>query len=212
MEENKKYFVGVSNREDVKNILPIKESTGQLKTGEVKCPGFDQCIIGRMHKGDENGETSYKYGRLSFVGKNVIDELFSKYTLVFSEIRTSESQKESKSDFQCPPSCVIVGRHHEGDENAQTYYYYREVWVKKKIDRDDKKVRLSNDAPVKKECKESDGTWMQSEYAEDKYTEYRPMTGRKHSGDENGQTYYDFSLFYFEVDEKGNIINPDATE
>lgn len=210
METKKKILVGVSSREALENILPVKESKGQLNTGEVRCPLACQCIAGRMHKGDENGETSYRYGRLSFVGKNAVEELFSKYTLVFSDIRTSESQKESGSHFQCPPSCVIVGRHHEGDENAQTWYYYREVWVKKILDPDDNKIRLSNDDPDKKECKESAGIWMQSEYMEDKYTEYRPMTGRRHSGDENGQTYYDFSLLYFETDEKGNIIDPDA--
>ena len=204
----KKIFVGVSSKEDIETIMPFKESKGILNTGEAKCPFEFQCIVGRMHKGDQNGDTSYRYGRLSLIKEKTFEVL--PYTLVFSDIRTSESQKESKSNFQCPPSCVIVGRHHEGDENAQTYYYYREVWVKKIGDRDDKKVRLSFDTPVKTECKESDGKWMQSEYIVDKYTEYRPMTGREHKGDENGQTYYNFSLLYFEIDEKGNIIDPDA--
>lgn len=30
------------------------------------CPKADQVIVGRMHLGDENGKTTYKYGALLF--------------------------------------------------------------------------------------------------------------------------------------------------
>ena len=39
METKKKILVGVSSREALKNIVPVKkESKGQLNTGEVRCP------------------------------------------------------------------------------------------------------------------------------------------------------------------------------
>lgn len=149
MAKKKRILVGVNNKEDFVTTVPIKELKGMDQTGDVKCP--------------------------------------------FS--------------FQC-----IVGRHHKGDENGQTYYFYKDVWVKKKLASDDTKIKLSVEDPVIIECIESSGEWMQSEYIEDKFTEYRPMTRRKHTGDENKKTYYEFSMLYFEIDENGDIINPEDTK
>ncbi len=212
MAERRKILVGVRDLIDseILGMASFKESEGVAGTGDAKCVLSCQCFAGRKHEGDENGKTSYRCGILTFIEQDPL--IFTKYELVYSDVRISPSQKESLSDFQCSPSSVIVGRHHKGDENGQTYYYYRDIWVKKLLASDHTKIKLSCEEPDKKECKESAGEWMQSPYTEDRFQKYRAMTGRKHVGDENGKTYYEFKMFYFEVDEKGDIINPNDSE
>ncbi|MEG3135592.1 hypothetical protein SC206_18705 [Rouxiella sp. T17] len=92
----------------------------------------------------------------------------------------SEEQAESRSDFTCPANQVIVSREHTGDENGRTRYKCATV-------SQDGKAFTTKDAQWSESIKESAGTYYQC-------PESSPvMTGRKHSGDENGNTLYQCS-------------------
>ena len=79
------------------------------------CP-TDSVMIGRAHKGDENGYTDYKCATLY---KNTEDE---KNKLVVKLDDWSDAVKEPGSDFTCGTDKVMVGRAHESDENGYTKY------------------------------------------------------------------------------------------
>ncbi|MBK5008027.1 hypothetical protein [Pseudomonas sp. S32] len=74
------------------------------------CPS-NEVMDGRLHRGDENGETAYRCGKV-FSG--------TRQLIVTPDTSWQEQQKESKSEFTCAPGTVMVGRWHEGDENGYT--------------------------------------------------------------------------------------------
>lgn len=171
------------------------------RESEFLCPKDNQVIVGRMHLGDENGKTTYKYGTLSFV--NGDDKT---YEFVLSDLIYSEYMEESNSDYSVPEGALLVGREHIGDENGKTRYAYRKLYVKKKNKEDAEKLILcerfylseSEDAYV---CttKESSGEWADelrifTSDSEPEKSYYAPMYRRSHSGDENGttKTYFSF--------------------
>ena len=74
-------------------------------------------------KGDENGKTFYISAEL--IIDSSIKEPAPEGTMIVPYVRnTSETFKESNSDFICPPNMVMTGRSHTGDENGPTIYQY----------------------------------------------------------------------------------------
>lgn len=90
------------------------------------------------------------------------------------------------SEFLCPKNTVMTGRWHEGDENGKTQYEYAELEL---VDENGKKVteldlEITVGEPVWQDpIKESSGKASQS-------TDNQIIVGRRHYGDENGDTEY----------------------
>jgi len=95
----------------------------------------------------------------------------------------SLGDKESESEFLCPSDTVMTGRSHTGDENGTTTYEYASL-----------KATLDGKTVVGKITVE-DVQWETFSKAESNGLMYdapvgRVIVGRKHSGDENGETRY----------------------
>ncbi|MFF0146241.1 hypothetical protein ATK36_1309 [Amycolatopsis sulphurea] len=141
----------------------VKESSGT----PVLCP-TNQVLLGRSHSGDENGNTTYYCGLILIDGQQVR----------VGAPTWSASQRESNSFFAAPGDQVLVGRQHSGDENGSTRYATATMsaWGRT--------VELTSYrwSPDQKES---------SSYS--KAGDYEVMVGRQHSGDENGQTRYQYA-------------------
>ncbi|WP_313740070.1 hypothetical protein [Pseudomonas sp.] len=79
------------------------------------CPA-NQVMLGRSHKGDENGDTQYRCGAL-YQGEPEDGKRVSVWPGTWSE-----AIKEADSEHSCPANQVMVGRAHKGDENNDTRY------------------------------------------------------------------------------------------
>ncbi|UFH48285.1 hypothetical protein [Pseudomonas sp. KNUC1026] len=138
-------------------------------TGDLSESGHDftcsatQMLSGRMHEGDENGSTRYQCS-----GNGSIE---------VSETRNFENFNEKTGTwFDCPQDTVMVGRAHTGDtESGKTTYRCATVTYQKRPTI----VELS-------------GNWQK--VSERKHDFSCPageaLVGRRHKGDENGDTYY----------------------
>ncbi|MFD0887859.1 hypothetical protein ACFQ08_25240 [Streptosporangium algeriense] len=141
----------------------VKESAGT----PVTCP-TNQVLLGRSHRGDENGDTTYYCGLILIDGQQVR----------VGPPRWSISQRESDSFFVAPPNEVLVGRQHSGDENGQTRY------ATARLTAGGRTVELTS------------YRWSPSQTESNSHSkagDYEVMTGRQHSGDENGQTRYQYA-------------------
>ncbi|MGV9383407.1 hypothetical protein ACWDRB_46860 [Nonomuraea sp. NPDC003707] len=141
----------------------VKESSGI----PVTCP-TNQVLLGREHFGDENGNTTYYCGLILIDGQQV-------------RVGTpswSDSQRESNSFFAAPTNEALVGRQHSGDENGPTRYATASLTAWGRT------VELTS-------YRWTPGQRESSSYS--KAGEYEVMTGRQHSGDENGQTSYQYA-------------------
>lgn len=156
---------------------PIQESG--KKTGgksEYVCPS-GQVMIGRKHKGDENGDTWYQCGTVSYgeiqaiVGQNS----WSNW------IQESGKKTGGMSDYQCPINTIMVGRSHKGDENGDTSYACAPLTLS---GYGLAFIPQSWSAWIQESGKNSGGT---SEYV---CPINQIMISRKHKGDENGNTSY----------------------
>jgi predicted RNA-binding Zn-ribbon protein involved in translation (DUF1610 family) len=160
----------------------IKESSG----AKFSCPNYS-VIVGRKHKGDENGKTSYKYGFVFFPFPDV-DEKGDLYIRTFDDI-WSPDLTESNSNFSAPQGCFITGRIHTGDENGKTSYKYSKIkfggWI---ANSEQKQYSI--------QIKESAGIWYRAPFK-------NTIVGRIHQGDENANTIYNFSPISVSVDENG---------
>ncbi|KAB8186589.1 hypothetical protein [Microbispora catharanthi] len=131
-----------------------------------QCP-TNEVLIGREHYGDENGITGYTCGRVYIDGEQIT---VMKFPL-------GDAMKESDSFFSAPENNAIVGRRHKGDENGTTTYYYGTLFWKGRV------VRLTSRGwtiPL-----------VESHHAS-MAGAVEVMTGRRHSGDENGDTAYEY--------------------
>ncbi|MEV0372453.1 hypothetical protein AB0I10_21900 [Streptomyces sp. NPDC050636] len=141
----------------------VKESAGV----PVACPQY-QVLLGRAHYGDENGNTTYYCG-LIFISGEIVQ---------VSAPTWSDSQRESNSFFAAPADEALVGRVHSGDENGQTRYATASLtWQGRDV-----KLTSYRWTPGQRES---------SSYS--KAGEGEVMAGRQHSGDENGQTSYQYA-------------------
>lgn len=150
-----------------------KESSGQ---------GFDtlnnRVLVGREHKGDENGKTRYATAIVQFNSKNCMT----------TDRISSSSIKESKGIWCCSDSeRVMTGRHHSGDENGHTYYNYSKIYsLEPSIEPAPKGTIIVPDKRMQSESmRESKSSFL--------CPSNTVLTGRLHSGDENGSTIYEYA-------------------
>ena len=157
-------------------IIPDKRTvtSGMKESGSYfLCPS-NTVMTGRYHKGDENGQTQYEYATLKAVDVN--GNLVSG-TITVEDVKWDSSIKESSGNgYDAPANRVIVGRQHKGDENGQTRYATAKILF------NGKPAILVNRIPSNT-VKESKGIWVTA-------GSKQFMTGRHHSGDENGITTY----------------------
>ena len=107
----------------------------------------------------------------------------SKFYIVPDKRTVTSGMKESKSNFLCPTNTVMTGRYHKGDENGQTQYEYATL---KAVDANGNIVAGTitvEDVKWDSSIKESSGGGYDA-------PANRVIVGRKHDGDENGQTQY----------------------
>ncbi|ELU8563675.1 hypothetical protein SD467_003677 [Vibrio parahaemolyticus] len=131
-------------------------------------PGF--VLVGRRHSGDENGKTWYSCSKVLAGGIPVI----------LKEIYISPPIKESWSDFTCPTGSIMTGRAHQGDENGNTLYICHHAYT-------------DNDNPVRLVEQSLVGPQKESNSDFDSRPDKKVITGRKHNGDENGNTWMSLS-------------------
>jgi len=137
------------------------------------CP-TNTVMTGRYHKGDENGQTQYEYATLK-----AIDEEGNPVAgaITVEDVQWHTAFKESSGNgFDAPTNRVLVGRKHTGDENGQTQYATAVIKI------DGNSITL-DEGVTSSYIKESSGIWFKTD-------SNRILTGRHHSGDENGKTYY----------------------
>lgn len=138
----------------------------------------DQVMIGRVHSGDENGATKYRCATIAWGRSPGIEA---------AKI-SSNTIRESSSSYTCPDNTVMVGRHHIGDENGNTWYQCADLTI-------------NNDLAKVTERFWSD--WIKESRSSYACPFNQIMVGREHSGDENGKTRYQCARVVW----KGNYVN-----
>lgn len=161
-------------------IVPVPN--GRTITGEkTEYNSHFECtsgrvMTGRYHKGDEKGNTNYEEAPLKTIDAEGNDVSIGEIKVEVDE-KWSDYIKESSGDgYDAPSGYVIVGREHNGDENGKTSYQIARIKV------GDEYTKITQQG-ISTEIKESAGTWYKTK-------EGYVITGRHHSGDENGMTYY----------------------
>lgn len=153
----------------------IKESIGE----KFSCPD-NSVMVGRQHRGDENGITSYKYGFVFFPFPNDFIQTF--------DDEWSSDIKESNSDFLALQGYFITGRDHTGDQNGNTKYRYSKInfggWIANSSE------QRQDSTPIT----ESAGIWYRAPFK-------NTIVGRIHKGDANADTVYNFSPIIVSEDE-----------
>ena len=167
------------------SIVPNVRTTSQSMKESVSsflCPA-NTVMTGRYHSGDENGQTQYEYATLKAVDSsgNLVAG-----TITVEDVRWESSFKESSgSGYDALTGRVIVGRQHSGDENGQTKYATAIV-------RFNAQPTILGNGINSSSIKESSGIWFRTD-------QNHIITGRHHSGDENGQTYYGSATIFITV-------------
>ncbi|MGC5013667.1 hypothetical protein ACLQ2R_23140 [Streptosporangium sp. DT93] len=148
--------------------------TSILKQSDSKfnCP-TNEVLIGREHRGDENGDTTFHCGRVFIDGIQV-----TVLKLDFWGTRTDENDH----DYHAPQNRAIVGIRHDGDENGDTVYYSGSLFWQGK--------------PVQILAGYLEG-WLRENNHASIGGAQQVMTGRKHQGDENGWTQYEYGWVSF---------------
>lgn len=162
--ENSKLYI-------IPNIRTISASIKESNSSFL-CPA-NRVMTGRYHRGDKNGQTQYEYSSLKAIDSNGNPVAG---TITVEDIRWESLIQESRGGYNAPLNRVIVGRKHSGDENGLTQYATAVVKI------DGKATSIKNGISSSF-IKESSGIWYKTDAN-------RVITGRHHSGDENGQTYY----------------------
>jgi hypothetical protein len=149
----------------------VESATGfKQSKHKFECPdGF--VLIGRFHEGDENGATAYRYAPLA-------PRPTAKLVVTTGDHRWSDWIKESTGTwFRAPTDRVLTGCEHTGDENGGTRYRTSAVYL-------DGELASVVDRSEGQKVKESESGWYEA-------TKGRILTGRQHTGDENGLTVYE---------------------
>lgn len=149
------------------------------KTGgqsSYQCPA-SQVMVGRQHQGDENGNTRYQCATASYDGMPVA----LGQTQWSDWLQESGKNTGGQSQYVCPPSWLMTGREHKGDENGNTRYQCARVALSSAL----LVLQAQNwSGPIQESGKNSGGTSSFSCPAQ------QVMVGRRHQGDENGNTWY----------------------
>lgn len=166
----------------IPNVRTESSGIGE-KNSSFLCPA-NTVLTGRKHSGDENGTTWYEYTTLKCTDA-LGNEIYGVIT-VEDVTWGGWFPEQSGSGYTAPTGKVLVGREHVDDENGATRYAYATVKFNGNA------VTLS-DQISSANIKESDGIWFKTDSE-------RVMNGRHHSGDENGDTYYNsvkMSSYYY---------------
>ena len=162
----------------------IKESKGIWVVSDSK-----RVMTGRHHSGDENGNTYYNFSEVTYIFQT--HDRAPEGTLIIPKTRhTSVELKESSSSFLCPPNTVMTGRLHVGDENGTTYYEYAELMAIKTNGEEVAGVVAIRNIQWIDNIKESYGLGYDAPYG-------KVIVGRRHTGDENGETSYAIGDVFF---------------
>lgn len=148
-------------------VVPAYSETVLEPWDPVTCP-TNMVLTGRSHHGDEEALTTYTCSFVLINGEQA--------RVYLSE--WSARQKESRADFSAPDHRAVAARWHEGDENGYTRYRTATMYWR------GQQVLLAN-GEVSDPYRESDHDWQAPANT--------VMTGRKHTGDENGTSYYRFA-------------------
>lgn len=165
----KKIFLRPKNRQ--------KTSYYRKASQEYYLCSFNRVLTGRCHSGDENGKTWFEDAELEAVDES--GNLVSGVITVSSSEWSEWAKESSGQGFDALNNHVIVGREHKGDENGQTRYATAIV-------RFNGKDCMTCDRVSSSLIKESKGIWCCSDSE-------RVLTGRHHTGDENGNTVYEYA-------------------
>jgi hypothetical protein len=101
----------------------------------------------------------------------------------------SGAYRENDSSFECTPNTVMIGRMHIGDENGLTVYMFASL---KAVD------SSGNTVPGSIIVENSGWSSPEKESSSDFAAPGNQVfTGRRHRGDENGDTWYKTGQIYF---------------
>lgn len=176
---------GAITVEDIRWDSYIKESSGNGYSAPA-----NRVIVGRQHKGDENGQTRYATAVIKIDGK----------TTTLEEGLNSYSIKESSGIWsKADEYRVMTGRHHSGDENGQTYYTYAKVMINYSSTEPapEGTIIVPSVRTESANMKENGSSFM--------CPSGTIMTGRTHTGDENGVTQYEYSTLKA-INSQGEVI------
>lgn len=166
----------------VPNMAAVEEKTIKESNSAFECPA-NMAMVGRKHKGDENGDTTYKSAPL-MIDPNAGE---SREILIVDQSDWIEAGRQSSLDYQAPAGYVITARKHNGDENGRTYFKISRVMVSQAYARTVDEAKSGS-------IKESSGTWYDTPAVGSMKA---VITGMTHSGDENGKSTYTGKLLYF---------------
>ncbi len=166
----------------VPNMAAVEEKKIKESNSEYVCPD-NMVMVGRMHKGDENGDTTYRSAPL-MVDPNTGE---SREIFVVDQTDWIDADPQSKLDYIAPDGWVITGRKHKGDENGETYFKISRVMVAQIYARTVDEVQSG-------EIKESSGHWYDTPAIDSMKA---VITGMTHEGDENGKSTYYGRLVFF---------------
>ena len=176
----------------------IKESSGTWFRTDA-----NRVIVSRVHKGDENGQTTYTSATIT-VTLGESQDPAPKDTIIVPDVRaTSENIEESKGGYTCRDNTVMTGRYHKDGANGTTIYEYATL---KAIDPQGKIVHgtITVDYDTTSELQESSGNGYDAPLN-------GVIVGRVHSGNENGTTTYLTAIIKFNG-HKTRIINYTTSE
>ena len=157
----------------------IQESGKDKKEhSEFICPD-DTVLIGRKHKGDENGDTAYLCGKVLYNGEGT---MISTGATSFSYARWSVRLSENRSNYTCPVNRAMTGRRHYYDENGKTEYLCAPIIYEGTF-------TVLAAGTWSDPIKES-GTKASSYESAFTCPANQVMVGRQHNGDENADTRY----------------------
>lgn len=185
VDANGNIVAGTITVEDVKWDSSIKESSG----GGYDAPA-NRVIVGRKHDGDENGQTQYATAIIKIDGKT---------TTLEGGINSASIKESSGIWFKTDSDRVMIGRHHNGDENGQTYYTSAKVVINFSSTEPapEGTIIVPDVRTASVNMKESGSSFT--------CPPGTVMTGRTHTGDENGNTQYEYSTLKA-INPKGEVV------
>lgn len=214
--EKQVYFIGILPTDDGNIKESDKKIFGTHGDGKIEAKGDNAAFYYRRHSGDENGQTYYKWGTvvvIDYYTHCIVSDCKGvkspKFCLSLIEEKNQNVIHESSSDWIADSEYVMTGRIHVGDENQPSNIISKRIYVtlKENVDSCIELEKCNPKTVISK--KESDGTDVMYEIGEfydvdgKPVTIYLPITGRNHSGDENGKTITTFTQFGFVLDDNG---------
>lgn len=128
-------------------------------------------LIGRVHDGDEKGDTRYRCGEVHQFEKLIPTDHF-----------WTDSVDEHHFTYQCPQNYVMAGRYHYGDEEGSTQYQcavLKDAWGNVISVVPEPWVDVGDETGSSYQCPEN-----------------KVMVGRSHTGDEHGNTKYKCAVMW----------------